>query len=55
MEMGNQNTPGNQGTSLQNRAAQTPDEPSALSEKDLYIQFLEKRIFELSKKLESSQ
>ena len=35
--------------------AQTPDEPSALSEKDLYIQFLEKRIFELSKKLESSQ
>jgi len=55
MEIGNQNTPGNQGTSLQNRAAQTPTEPSALSDKDLYIQFLEKRIFELSKKLESSQ
>jgi transcriptional regulator with XRE-family HTH domain len=55
MEMGDQNTLGIQDASLQKRAAQTPTEPSESSEKDLYIQFLEKRIFDLSKKLESSQ
>lgn len=55
IEMGTQNAIVIQPPTSPNRTSPSLSENTILSDKDLYIQLLEQRIYELSKKLESSQ
>lgn len=60
IEMGTQNPmiiqpPTSLASASPKRTSPSPPENTTLSDKELYIQLLEQRIYELSKKLESSQ